>query len=169
MNRPFQTLCTIFIAALCYAALLPEPAMADDMVLFKNGRTIRADDLEQKKGVYRITTMSGGVMEVPVQLVERVIPCVVDKEVEEARGADPATPPPSDTARTGRSTATRIPPAGSRAAKGAGKGAGVLGSGKAAGKGGKEASVIPPRGGNSLGNPGSRVRKPPAKGAGGKK
>ncbi len=155
MARPNQILCIILLTV-AFCALSPPPASADDMVLFKNGRTLRADELELNDGAYRITTMSGGVMEIPVELVERVIACVVDKDVEEQRGTAPPTPPRAPGSTTGdRSKVTKIPPIGSGG--GAGRvGRSPVGGGKAGGRAGG-ATPIPPRGGRSLGKPGDKT------------
>ncbi len=109
-----------------------------------------ADELKLEDGIYRITTMAGGVMEIPVDLVERVIACVLDKEVEEQRGTVPAgaTRPPTKTMGD-RSNVTKVPPVGSRGAGGRVNKSPILGGGK-----GRGATPIPPRGGKSLGKPG---------------
>lgn len=153
MTRTIQIM-IITVLAVAFSAVLPPPAAADDMVLFKNGRTLRADELKLEDGIYRITTMAGGVMEIPVDLVERVIACVLDKEVEEQRGTVPAgaTRPPTKTMGD-RSNVTKVPPVGSRGAGGRVNKSPILGGGKAGGKGGG-ATPIPPRGGRSLGKPG---------------
>lgn len=144
----------LFVLTVVFSSAAPSPVPADDMVLFKNGRTLRADELILKDGTYLITTMSGGIMKVPLQLVERVISCVVDKEVEESRGSDPAGSRPPGNTKSSKSKVTRIPPVG------AGGGGGrvrlpPLGGGKTG-----KATSIPPRGGRSPGNTGSRLTKP---------
>lgn len=170
-NRVTRILQILFIVmlAVAFGAAFPSPARADDMVLFKNGRTLRADELELKNGVYRITTMTGGVMEIPVQLVEQVISCVVDKDVEEQRGTVPAgAAAPAVTGSGDHSNATKIPPAGLGGAAGS-MGKGFIGGGKPGeGKSGDGAMAIPPRGGKSLGR-GGAARTRPAKGADEKK
>ncbi len=164
VTRPIQIL---FIAMLmvAFSAAFPSAASADDMVLFKNGRTLRADELELKDGVYRITTMAGGVMEVPVQLVARVISCVVDKDIEEQRGTVPAdVQSPTVVRGSAHTNATKIPPAGFGGSAGS-MGKGAMGGGKpGGGKAGDGATVIPPRGGRALGKSGA-ARTRPAKGA----
>lgn len=157
MTRPFQIL-LIFVLAAVFSTVSPPPAPADDMVLFKNGRTLRADELELKDGAYRITTMSGGIMEVPVQLVERVISCVVDKEVEEQRGTVPAGSRAPGSTRSEHSSAMKIPPMGLGGGA-ARSGNRALGGSKAGAKGSK-ATVIPPRGGRSMGKGGSKLTNP---------
>jgi len=165
MSGAYRIFYTMVIVVSCCAAM-PLPVVADDMVLFKNGRTLRADDLELEDGMYRITTMAGGVMEVPAVLVEKVISCVTDHEVEEQRATTPANPTGlAGTKRTGHSNVTKIPPAGSGGKAGSlgGKGAaGGIGAGRAGGKG---VIQIPPRGGRSLQKPASGDKtKPPQKG-----
>lgn len=168
MTRSFQTLLTIALAAF-FLALCAPTAPADEMVLFKNGKTLRADELELEDGVYRITTMAGGVMEVPEALVARVVTCMVDKDVEEQRGTAPASPPPRPPA-AGK-TPEKIPPAGgSRGAKGGTLGGGKGGArggaggigGRGGNKGGSGVKVIPPKGGAK--NPG-KSKTPPDKSA----
>jgi len=134
--------------------LCPPPVPADDMVLFKNGKTLRADELELKDGAYRITTMAGGIMEVPVALVARVVTCLVDKEVEVQRGTAPPNRPGSRPPTAGKAP-QNIPPAGSPGTLGGSRGdkGGMNGKGGALGgaKGGPGVKVIPPKGGKSPG------------------
>ena len=143
-----------------FALALPVVVTADEIVLFKNGKTLRADELVEENGVYRITTMSGGVMQIPVQLVDRVISCSVDHDVKEERGTAPAGRPGGQ-ARAGRSSVTKIPPAGA-GARGKSPMGGRLGG--AGGAAGKAPATIPPKGGM-----GGRVRVPPGGEKGGKK
>jgi len=155
VTRPLQIL-LIFVLTVAFSSAAPPPVPADDMVLFKNGRTLRADELELKDGVYQITTMSGGIMKVPLQLVEKVISCVVDKEVEESRGTDPAGSRPPGNTRSSQSKVTRIPPVG---AGGGGGSSRVRLPPFDGGKTGK-ATTIPPRGGRATGKTGSKLTKP---------
>lgn len=163
MPGSFRLLIMLVVTALSCAAV-PAPVGADDMVLFKNGRTLRADDLEQKDGMYRITTMAGGVMEVPVSLVEKVIACMTDHDVEEQRGTEPAgLTNPAGTRRTGSSTVTKIPPAGIGGTAGS-KDKSTAGRPAGGRAGGKGLVRIPPRG-RSLQKPaGGDKTKPPEKG-----
>ncbi len=143
-----------------FALALPVVVTADEIVLFKNGKTLRADELVEEDGVYRITTMSGGVMQIPVQLVDRVINCTVDHDVKEERGTTPAGGRRGSSAAN-RSNVTRIPPAGARGKSPTG---GKLGG--AGGATGKAPVTIPPKGGKGMGG---RVRILPGAGKSGKK
>ncbi len=138
-----------------FALVLPVVVTADEIVLFKNGKTLRADELEEEDGVYRITTMSGGVMQIPVQLVDRVITCTVDHDVKEERGTAPAGSRRGSSAAN-RSNVTRIPPAGSRGKSPTGGKPGGAGSAT-----GKAPVTIPAKGSTGMGG---RVRILPGAG-----